>query len=609
MYLRTLALAAILGVPISGFASIVNQGLVGSDPNLRALNLTTLVPLHNGLFIAGGASVSNPAEIRGVILGQFGPAGAHSFMALDQNTEVGSSAFLHGDTWVFMTSMHGSSGVGNLSTINRNSGFGSSMTSVWNAAGPAHPVPGGVSIDGSRNVNALFEVRPASLAPRISVVVTLPMGQFSAKQVHTYSLAAGEQILDCAPRPDGGLVYLSGTPTSASVNVINADGTRNGPFFVGAATEIAYSPTNGGTIFTAGKTGAKAFFTRGPISGAFTDSNLQIFPFTNFGFEFDASCTMSDGTCWWGGSFKNASANQDGFIAGVENNASLTFFGASSTPSTSSDEGVRDISLDPYGRGIWAGDGQFGLFNATTGQSIQVHPASPSATLRYKAVVNAPFSSTSTTPYSNFGVIGFDTVAQRSVFAVVSRNGDLLKASTPLTAYVGGTSPTLTVQLYRPMESAGISYPAISSNSAVTVPASFAFGANDKTKSVSLTTLPVATAQDIVITVGSTDSVLARFTLLPPTPKLFAPVSQSVKGGQSIVSRLTLSGKTPAAGLTVALSDNGSELSTDSTMSIPGGLYSKSFLIRTTPVSSPVTRMITATYAGVSRTTDITITP
>lgn len=600
-------IAAFLSVGGSAWATTFTlNNLTGGS---ELVDFNCLTALTNGHFFAAGPLAQSPFKAYSV---QFYGTGAQydtpRSNEVEGTTIVGAIKSAAGDTiHLYVSTLNTTNGVARLDKVNKVNSRYAGSKALWDAAGPVHPLADGISISPTGDVSALFEVRPSGAGARIAVVLTVPLGNFSNAQVDNYPLGPGERILDCFPRPDGGLVFLTGTAASASTHVVSAAGTHTGPFFVGAASQVAYSPVSGGQVFTAGTAGPNAFFTRGPINGVFTDAKVQPFPFANLGFEFKTAFTCADGTCWWGGAFMTALSDTDGFICATKNSPGLDFFGATLAGNSPANEVVNAISVDPYGKGAWAGIGSLTVFNATTGATISRYPTVPNPNLKFRTVVNNPYV-VDGDPFSNFGALVVNSSTQTTSFVNVSREGDLQKATTPLASYIGGTSPTLTVRLYKRKGSA-TSYALSSNASFVVAPATIAFGGSAQQKSISLTTRAVSTAQDVVITVGSGDTVEARFTLLPPTPHLFTPASLTVKGGQNVVSRLTLSGKTPVGGITIALSDNGSELSTDPTMFMPGGLYSKSFVIRTVPVVSTFTRIVTATYAGVSRTTGITINP
>ncbi|MCC7174526.1 MAG: hypothetical protein IT159_04955 [Bryobacterales bacterium] len=85
--------------------------------------------------------------------------------------------------------------------------------------------------------------------------------------------------------------------------------------------------------------------------------------------------------------------------------------------------------------------------------------------------------------------------------------------------------------------------------------------------------------------------------------------SSSVVGGASVTGTIALSGPAPAGGVLVALQCNNSAALTPPTVTVPAGQTSTNFTITTSPVPSAQSLTLTATYAGASRTADLTVNP
>lgn len=571
----------------------------------------SVVALHNGHYVVGATSDEAIPRAYNVNIN----AAGHTILAYTDAYQevnlVGDSGYTGhpaGQAWVFMSEFFPATGVARLSKFNRHSGLPAGLRSLWDPAGPIVPVKNGVSVDLAGNVVALYELQPTNLMPRTAMVVTLSQGDVLQMQVFRYDLGPGEQVLDCQPRPTGGLVYLTGTPASASTNIIDSFGSLSGPFLVGPASKIAYSTADEGRVYTAGMSGPNAFFTRGPADGPFTNSNLLPFPFANAGFDFKAVAAGPEGDCWWGGSFTTLLGDTDAFICATTGDESLQFHGANVTANSSADESVHAIGLDPYGRGLWAGDGQLAIFDATTGETLLAHPPVPDLSRQFRAVVNARVNAYGD-PFSAFGIIGFNSGTGHGLFVVADRSGELQYARAYKSSIVGGVSVKVYAHLYKRYLGVPNTFTVTSNSALAQAPASITFPSLSRTLGIPVALTPVATPQQVAITVEGEVPVTANLTILPPTPKLFTPASQTVQGGDSVVSRLSLDGIAPTGGLTVDLLADGPELSVAPTVVVPAGLYSRSFLIRTNPVASTVVRSVTATYNGVSKSTAITVTP
>lgn len=83
----------------------------------------------------------------------------------------------------------------------------------------------------------------------------------------------------------------------------------------------------------------------------------------------------------------------------------------------------------------------------------------------------------------------------------------------------------------------------------------------------------------------------------------------SVTGGQSSSGQVTLDRNAPAGGAAIALSSSSGAAVPPSSVTVPAGQSSASFTISTSTVATTTAATITAQYAGVTRTTGLTIIP
>jgi hypothetical protein len=105
-----------------------------------------------------------------------------------------------------------------------------------------------------------------------------------------------------------------------------------------------------------------------------------------------------------------------------------------------------------------------------------------------------------------------------------------------------------------------------------------------------------------VLKIGATGSTTALSSLtLNPT---------SVSGGSTSQGTVTLTGAAPTGGSVVTLaSSNTTIASVPASVTIPAGASSATFTVATTAVSIPTNVVISAVYAGVSRSATLTVTP
>ncbi|HZH99122.1 MAG TPA: proprotein convertase P-domain-containing protein, partial [Fimbriimonadaceae bacterium] len=106
---------------------------------------------------------------------------------------------------------------------------------------------------------------------------------------------------------------------------------------------------------------------------------------------------------------------------------------------------------------------------------------------------------------------------------------------------------------------------------------------------------PSAPGQDFAVSA----SVLESVGVTPST----------IVGGNQATGTVTVAPAAPTGGLSVTLSSNSSALIVPATATIPGGATSGNFVVNTSNVASQVTRTITASLSGVTKTVNVTVTP
>lgn len=181
------------------------------------------------------------------------------------------------------------------------------------------------------------------------------------------------------------------------------------------------------------------------------------------------------------------------------------------------------------------------------------------------------------------------------------------------TSVVGGTTTTGTVTL----ESAanGNTTVALSSShpAIAAVPSTTVVTSGQSTKTFSITTSTVASNQSVVITATQggnvkTDSILVTVGTEPDLSSITTPQT-TIGGGRTVVGTINLTGPAIGAGATISLSDNGTELSVPTSVTIAAGQSSGTFNISTVVVANAVTRTITATKGAIQKTKNVVIVP
>src|SRR5438105_2208173 len=155
-----------------------------------------------------------------------------------------------------------------------------------------------------------------------------------------------------------------------------------------------------------------------------------------------------------------------------------------------------------------------------------------------------------------------------------------------------------------------------SNTSAATVPASVTVPAGVISARFAVATSSVTTQTSVTITAsyGSGSQQSAVLTVTPATsaPSLTSLTVNptSVNGGNSSTGTVTLSSAAEAGGVMVSLSSSDTSVATvPPNVTVAAGATSASFTVKTNPVSASTTSTITGSYAGVQKSTLLTITP
>jgi hypothetical protein len=175
----------------------------------------------------------------------------------------------------------------------------------------------------------------------------------------------------------------------------------------------------------------------------------------------------------------------------------------------------------------------------------------------------------------------------------------------------GGATSTGKVTLNAPALAGGQTVMLASNNSAASVPSTWIVPGGATSVTFTITTSPVAadTAVTITATLGAV-SKTALLTVKAPAPMTLQVVPSSVFGGMNATCTVTLTGQTPAGGITVALGTSNSSVANPGTsVLVPGGVASAQFPIATFPVSANTNVTLSAAFDGVTKTVILTVKP
>jgi hypothetical protein len=173
----------------------------------------------------------------------------------------------------------------------------------------------------------------------------------------------------------------------------------------------------------------------------------------------------------------------------------------------------------------------------------------------------------------------------------------------------GGNSATGTVTLTAPAPAGGISVALRSAPSAIIVPATVVVPATQSSASFSISTTPVGTttAGSIAASYEGVEKS-TTVTVMPPALTLLSVSPSTVTGGTTVTGTVTLSAPAPAGGVLITLQSSKPALATPpSSVTIPAGTTSVTFLITTGKPSKNTTVTFTASYAGGAQTATLTV--
>jgi len=177
------------------------------------------------------------------------------------------------------------------------------------------------------------------------------------------------------------------------------------------------------------------------------------------------------------------------------------------------------------------------------------------------------------------------------------------------TSVVGGSPSSASVTLSSPAPAGGVSVALSSNNSSVTLPATLTIAAGQKTGTIKIKTVPVASTASITIT-ATLDSSTATTGLTIKTPNVIGLTMKptTVVGGNLSTGEVSLGGEAPTGGYSVGLTSSLAAASVPASVTVPAGATTATFIVSTTHVTTTTNPTITATF-GQSKTSVLTINP
>ncbi len=175
---------------------------------------------------------------------------------------------------------------------------------------------------------------------------------------------------------------------------------------------------------------------------------------------------------------------------------------------------------------------------------------------------------------------------------------------------VGGKSATGKVTLGSAAPSGGTVITLSDDLQATTTPASLTIPAGATSKTFTISSTAVSTAQSGTVTAKlGTATKTAPLTVQPAALSTLTLSTSSVVGGSNVTGTVTLNGPAPSTGAVVTLSDNIVSTTTPANVTIPAGATSKTFTITTKAVTASQSGAVTASYGPVKKSATLTVRP
>jgi hypothetical protein len=175
-------------------------------------------------------------------------------------------------------------------------------------------------------------------------------------------------------------------------------------------------------------------------------------------------------------------------------------------------------------------------------------------------------------------------------------------------AVTGGASLHGTIRLLQPAPASGVNILLATSSPNVLLPGSVFVPAGQMTGQFSIGTYAVPTPERVDIS-AETGGFSSTSVLSVSAPALISVsvTPTSVKGGHSVVGKVTIGSLAPASGLVVALRSSLASVTVPTFLTIPSGALSATFEVKTNPGKAKVIATISTTTGGVTKTATVTV--
>ena len=233
------------------------------------------------------------------------------------------------------------------------------------------------------------------------------------------------------------------------------------------------------------------------------------------------------------------------------------------------------------------------------------------------SVVVAAGASSATFTVKTVAVASDATATLTATYGAVSKTATLtVKAPTVIgltlnpSRVMGGNSTVGTVTISGPAPTNGLTV-AVSDNSANSqVPVSVLVPAGATSATFTITTTTVTAQGSALVTAAANgSSVSATLTISAAGVSSITLNPSTVTGGSASTGTVTLNGPAPAGGARVTLRSGNSAAQVGTSVTVPAGASSAPFTVTTSRVTSTKQAVISASYAGTTKSATLTVKP
>jgi len=425
-------------------------------------------------------------------------------------------------------------------------------------------------------------------------------------------LNVGDGVLDSALRPGGGYYYLAGTESAISQNRVlcfDQACVNNGELATTAAHHLASTAAGGGLLYAVGVHNLNVALYR--IATATNTIGLSV--------ENPISGVNSIKI-----SRIAAGPSAEIYVAGRENvpffkdepflaryrSSDLAREWRTPRPSSPVYDEFNDLAADKYGNvGVC-----YTYYNSATTIAAQVFDGKTGTKLGETSASGYPgdtfIKAIDVNAGGTFAAAGEALVGgNANAFAWSIGQRGLRQVTVPNQTPIGGSNIPASVVMYRSTNAARTIN--LTSNSAFApVPATLPMPAGNTTAPLNIASLATAVDRTVVVSAefeGVTRSV--TFYLKAPRPASLSFSPDTVTGGATSQGTVTITSNAPVGGFNVHLASDGPEVTVPSQTTVAVGGTQKTFVANTMVVASTVTRTVSASANGVTKTSTLTVNP